>query len=1534
MVVTGNTVGRLVSAVLLALLLTLSVGEPAGAASFIRGDSDANGALEVTDPVRVFGFLFLGNPVELGCHDAADADDSGFLDISDGIYALNFLFTGGPQPAPPYPDCGEDPTGDDLDCALFSLCALGLPPRATFTAEPGFGQAPLEVFFDAAESSDPDGEIVGYSWSFGDGGVATGRAPAHVFETPGHYTVTLTVTDDGGSRDQASSTVVIHTCRPQAPRVEPLDELTTEDSVIVRGAAPGAEAIRVLGATGAQTTTPGDDGAFEVVVPLARDSANRISVSAQSDCELASSPVVVSVTHDSTPPDLHIDLPANGAALAVDAVDVIGRVGDLLGGFRGLAVTVNGRDAVVDVGIGNNGTYLARDVPLQDEGPTAITVEASDFLGNSASRTISVQRQAPAKDAPRIELVSGNGQTAAMKSPVPQPVVVRVLDRGGVPFAGKLVLFRISRSDGLLGEDEVEQERQSMQVRTDGDGLAQVRWRLGTDAGCGNNRLEASSVGVSGTVFVCASATPGPAVQINIGSGNGQYAESGALAPEPLRVRVSDGCNGAEGVPVTFTVVRGGGSLDGESSVVVPTSRTGHASTPFALGPGGGNHEVVATFPDNLAAPARFALFGTVREADESTSLEGLVLDNGSFPLEGARCTLLLEGAEPLITSTDASGRFRFDDIPGEGPARVYVYGLTVTRIGGGEPVEVPQGSFPTLSYAVYLVPEARNEMPSTVILPRLREANARLYDGTEDVELTVEGVEGLRMLVKAGSVRRPDGSLPTPAEPLTLALNQVHHDDVPMPMPDGAAPPFAWTLQPSGLSFAPPVEVTYPNLSTLAPGAIAWFLSFNHSTERFEIVSTGHVTTDGASILTDPGSGLTLSGWGCNCPPYSVCADVVGCALTISGEKLVGGAVENGSYLCFNQGESIRFTAQYDEDCGSGDVEWTIEPAAAGSLRNGQSANEVIFVQEDEYLSQEADDVVITCTRGGYTAEFRMTVFQIASSSGILAVNTTREFKSEWFPPSGDVEKIANLMNSFCPPPQACLRTREYLEGADPAARREVFDVIRDAEFFIRDDEADDFFDEFFDSSELWIRVTADTQPGDVFLTFESGQVLHHEHMKVVPALVEFLAEDRVTVIDHAEVSRWENAFPNPRDPPDPPRDDFFRTDNQRFYVRVIDAEPVTIESVVEATIKTIDGQGNVVDSVENFELEEDPPGSGEFYSGPFLLVSNSADDSYSRPPEIGEDGTPTDPTLNIFSPDVFTEHPERILVGGTVKVEYRTGEGMIAAGTRLPDCEPIISVCDPAEIKSIKVRPIVLRQAVQVIHEHDVLLDIAMANLGWAQCCIRIDPTGPVEFVDPPAAEDFEPVGFDHDGDDTTPDVNPTAGFDFLDINCNGLHDDGEPSEPFTDGNRNRGYDFRVNLEDGGLNIEHAHIDGMAGCVKPATSMTPEVRNLIDTLSDNDPQTIEIFVVNEFVEPVAGDTTLAFAYKSGANVIVTKNLSLAFGYVLAHEIAHVALNAGHVDDSNNILFETMISIQNSVTGPKRFTEDQCMSARGFASR
>jgi hypothetical protein len=86
--------------------------------SFIRGDADRNGRLNVSDAVAILRFSFQGG--QLPCEDAADADDTGTINLTDGIYVLRWLFVrSAPPPPPPFPDAGVDPTttDDNLGCA-------------------------------------------------------------------------------------------------------------------------------------------------------------------------------------------------------------------------------------------------------------------------------------------------------------------------------------------------------------------------------------------------------------------------------------------------------------------------------------------------------------------------------------------------------------------------------------------------------------------------------------------------------------------------------------------------------------------------------------------------------------------------------------------------------------------------------------------------------------------------------------------------------------------------------------------------------------------------------------------------------------------------------------------------------------------------------------------------------------------------------------------------------------------------------------------------------------------------------------------------------------------------------------------------------------------------------------------------------------------------------------------------------------------------------------------------------------------------
>ena len=103
--------------------ITTDGGPPCAAPIFRRGDSNADGRIDIADAVHILAYLF-GDGAAPSCLDAADANDDGTVNIADATAVLDHLFAGG-EPLPyPFNECGIDATteGDALNCGSFSPC--------------------------------------------------------------------------------------------------------------------------------------------------------------------------------------------------------------------------------------------------------------------------------------------------------------------------------------------------------------------------------------------------------------------------------------------------------------------------------------------------------------------------------------------------------------------------------------------------------------------------------------------------------------------------------------------------------------------------------------------------------------------------------------------------------------------------------------------------------------------------------------------------------------------------------------------------------------------------------------------------------------------------------------------------------------------------------------------------------------------------------------------------------------------------------------------------------------------------------------------------------------------------------------------------------------------------------------------------------------------------------------------------------------------------------------------------------------------
>jgi hypothetical protein len=644
-------------------------------------------------------------------------------------------------------------------------------------------------------------------------------------------------------------------------------------------------------------SAPVSGGLFSVVVPIVEGN-NTLTAVATTATGYAGTGSV-QVTLDTTPPRVTIQSPSDGFVTTNATVNVTGIVNDVVVG------TVNDQEAQVTVNAiaasVANRSFFASNVPLTI-GDNIVQATGRDRVGNSFTTRVNVRRDAPV--GARISTVSGNDQIALVSTQLPAPLVVRLTDAAGAPAVNQAVVFKVMQNNGVLS-DGSQPARAAIVVRTLPDGTATARWLIGSRSGAGDNRVEATATGFSGAALFTATGTPAAPTAIFLDSGAGQCGPIGQPLAFPFVVVVTDGGhNRRVGVPVTFLVRSGEGNLNGQSTVTTNTDSDGRALALLTLGnePGSDNNRVEAGIAG--APSVVFSASSKMPGTAADTKISGVVFDNANTPIAGVTVRLYqayqannsnipVPIGQPVIT--DGQGQFVITQAP-VGSFKLVADGTTVP----GQSL-----SYPSVEYDITTVAGQNNTINSPIYLPALDTVNRLCVGPTLGGTLTLPSSPGFSLTVAPGSATFPGGSRTG-----CITVTPVHGDKVPMVPGFGQQPRFVVTIQPVGTHFNPPAQISIPNVDGLQPRQVTEMYSYDHDLSAFIAIGTGTVTSDGSTIVSDPGVGVMKAGWHCGGDPNASgaaakCGDCKKC----SGTDCVADASKNGtldtSNCCFN-GEKV----------------------------------------------------------------------------------------------------------------------------------------------------------------------------------------------------------------------------------------------------------------------------------------------------------------------------------------------------------------------------------------------------------------------------------------------------------------------------------------------------------------------------------------------------------------------------------------------------------------------------------------------------
>ncbi|MEO8336146.1 MAG: carboxypeptidase regulatory-like domain-containing protein [bacterium] len=285
--------------------------------------------------------------------------------------------------------------------------------------------------------------------------------------------------------------------------------------------------------------------------------------------------------------------------------------------------------------------------------------------GTLAPAGISVT--ATSAPAAMLSIISGNFQAGTIGTTLPQALVVKVVNKFGLPVAGATVKWATASGGG---------SPVNATTTTAADGTSSNSYTLGTVVQTEDLRASLPSVPPpAGEVSFALGAIALPPDALS-GTGSGQHATVGADLPNPFIVNVTDRFgNPVSGAKVSWSVAPNSTASASFTPTVSTTDVNGNASTVVTLGSVAGGLTVTATV-NNLTLN-----FSATADAGSPPTgpgtLSGFVFDAVSGgPISGATATIVSGTTTVATVTTNSAGNFTTAQLPAG------TYSATITASG------------------------------------------------------------------------------------------------------------------------------------------------------------------------------------------------------------------------------------------------------------------------------------------------------------------------------------------------------------------------------------------------------------------------------------------------------------------------------------------------------------------------------------------------------------------------------------------------------------------------------------------------------------------------------------------------------------------------------------------------------------------------------------------------------------------------------------------------------------------------------------